>query len=283
MEATQRREMAGRPGFFGGAHQTETAEREPDLIVGPGGLIGAVPVIRLGETNAQRSNDAYNTPPGFDPVWGTLGAPAAHSGDDWLVRSDDTADGVAVDVEVFGDGFQVSGQIRTGQFDRLSDWLNMQTGFIQVRNACHVHHGQSRTNSDQRRGTLWVRLNQVVLVAERSPAQQSRPGAPVVQKKKRIVSIVTPGYDLCGSIHVVAYGSISQFLESPDPHFLPMTDLTIRGLADSTMIGRFPFAMVNREQLVTVLDETTSPDGDTAHTDADSEDALPLHRRRGAA
>jgi hypothetical protein len=140
-------EMAGRPGFFGGAHQTETAEREPDLMVGPGGLVGAVPVIRLGDPNAQRPNDGFNTPPGFDPVWGTLGAPAAHTGDDWLVRSDDTADGVAVGVEVFGNGFQVSGQIRTGQFDRLSDWINMQTGFIQVQNASHVHHGQGRTNS----------------------------------------------------------------------------------------------------------------------------------------
>jgi hypothetical protein len=49
------------------------------------------------------------------------------------------------------------------------------------------------------------------------------------------------------------------------------------------MIGRFPFAMVNREQLVTVLDETDSPDGNTAHNDADSEDDLPLHRRFGAA
>jgi hypothetical protein len=159
----------------------------------------------------------------------------------------------------------------------------MQTGFIQVQNACHVHHGQGRTDSDRSKGTLWVRLNQVVLVAERSPAQQSRPGAPVVEKKKRTVSIVTPGYNLSGKIHVVAYGSISQFLESPDPHFLPVTDLTIRGLADSTMIGRFPFAMVNREQLVTVLDETDSPDGNTAHNDADSEDDLPLHRRFGAA
>jgi hypothetical protein len=277
--------MAGRPGFFGGARQTDTAERDPELVVGPGGLIGAVPVIRLGDPNSQRPNDGFNTPPGFDPVWGTLGAPPAHSGDDWLVRQDDTAaaDGIAIEVDVFGNGFEVSGQIRTGQFDRLSDWINMQTGFIQVQNACHVHPGQSRNAAEQRKGTLWVRLNQVVLVAERTPAQQSRPGAPVVQKKKRTVSIVTPGYDLCGNIHVVAYGSISQFLESPDPHFLPITDVTVRGLADSTMIGRFPFAMVNREQLVTVLDETVAPDGDCGQGESDTDDDMPLHRRWGAA
>ena len=250
-------------------------------MVGPGGLVGAVPVIRLGDPESQRAG--FDTPPGFDPVWGTLGAPTPHV-DDWLTRSQAADEGVAIDVEVFGNGFEISGQLSTGQFDRLSDWLNMQTGFIQIRNAWHVHLGQSSAPSpDQRKGTLWVRLSQVVLVAERNPVQQSRPGAPVVQKEKRAVSVVTPGYDLRGSIHLVAYGSMSQFLESPDPHFLPMTDLTVRWLSDSAMVGRYPFAMVNREQLVTILDETDSPEGDSARGEAESGDEMPLHRRWGAA
>jgi hypothetical protein len=250
-------------------------------MVGPGGLVGASPTIRLGD-NSVRS-DTFGTPPGFDPIWGSLGAPAAHADDDWLNRSAEQ-EGLSVDVEVLGNGFQISGQIHTGQFDRLSDWLNMQTGFIQVRNAWHVHLGQSQApDPSQRKGTLWVRLNQVVLVAECAPAQQTRPGAPVVQKKKRSVSIVTPGYNLSGSIYLVAYGSISQFLESPDPHFLPVTDLAVRWLSDPAMVGRYPFALINREQMVTVLDETQSPDGDASQSDRDSEDDMPLHRRWGAA
>ena len=216
--------------------------------------------IRLGDPNAPRSGVGFETPPGFDPVWGTLGAPTAQPEGDWLARDEDGLDGVAVDVEIFGAGFQVSGQIRTGQFDRLSDWLNMQTGFIQVRNAWHVHLGQiSAPAPDQRKGTLWVRLNQVVLVAERSPVVQNRPGAPVVQKQRRVVSMVTPGYNIAGSVHIHAYGSMVQFLESPDPHFLPVTDLTLRWLSDPAMIARFPFAMVNRDQLVTILDESLAP------------------------
>jgi hypothetical protein len=242
------------------------------------------PPIRLGDPNAPRSGEGFGTPPGFDPVWGTLGAPPAQTNGDWLTRDDDGLDGVAVDVEIFGAGFQISGQIRTGQFDRLSDWLNMQTGFIQVRNAWHVHLGQiSAPAPDQRKSTLWVRLNQVVLVAERSPVVQNRPGAPVVQKQRRQVSIVTPGYNLLGSIHIHTYGSMVQFLESPDPHFLPITDLTLRWLSDPAMIARFPFAMVNRDQLVTILDETSSPAGDSAHTDGEIEEEMPLHRRFGAA
>jgi hypothetical protein len=191
---------------------------------------------------------------------------------------------VAVDVDIFGAGFQISGQIRTGQFDRLSDWINMQTGFIQVRDAWHVHLGQTHVpDPGQRKGTLWVKLDQVVLVAERTPVQSSRPGAPVVQKQKRKVSIVTPGYNLLGSIYVHTYGSMSQFLESPDPRYLPVTDLTVHWLSDPAMVARFPFAMVNRQQLVTILDETSSNSGGSANSGSENEEEMPIHHRWSAA
>ena len=161
----------------------------------------------------------------------------------------------------------------------------MQAGFIQVRDAWHVHLGQRNLpDPDQRRGTLWVRLDQIVLVAERAVAQQSRPGAPVVQKQRRKVAIVTPGYSLRGNLYIHAYGSMKQFLESPDPHFLPLTELNVRWLSDPSLVARYPFAMVNRGQLVTVLDESVSLAGDTANAHAEnSVGDMPLHRRSGAA
>ena len=272
--------MAGRPGFLGG-NQNDTRERDADSGFGSNTLIGGSTFVRF---NDPHPRDGFETPPGFDPVWGTLGAPA-QTGDNWLSRDEEEAEGLAVDVEIFGDGFQISGYIRTGQFERLSDWINMQTGFIQVRDAWHVHLGQTHAPApNHRKATLWVRLDQVVLVAERAPVSATRPGAPVVQKQRREVSIVTPGYNLLGSIHVHTYGSMSQFLESPDPHFLPVTDLTVRWLNDPAMVACFPFAMINRQQLVTVLDESVSPAGDQAHTGDDQrEEDMPLHRRFGAA
>jgi hypothetical protein len=276
--------MAGRPGFFGGTHQADAPERVADTGFGSGTPGTGSPLFRLGDPDGPRSRDGFETPPGFDPVWGTLGAPA-QAGEDWLSRDAEEAEGLAVDVDIFGAGFQVSGYIRTGQFNRLSDWINMQTGFIQVRDAWHVQLGQTHSPApNHRKGTLWVRLDQVALVAERSPAQANRPGAPVVQKQKRKVSIVTPGYNLAGSIYVHTYGSMSQFLESPDPHFLPITDVTVHWLSDPGMVARFPFAMINREQLVTLLDESSSPAGDSAQGPDDGQDEdLPLHQRSGAA
>jgi hypothetical protein len=271
--------MTGRPEFFGGPREGDAQERDADSGFGTDGLIGGPPQIRLGDPNAP----GPGTPSGFDPVWGTLGAPAAPDTDDWLTRDESGAEGRSADVEIFGNGFQISGEIGTGQFERISDWLNMQTGFIQVRNAWHVHLGQTEAPApDQRKNTLWVRLNQVVLVAERAPAQGSRLGAPVIQKQQRTVSIVTPGYRIVGKMHIVTYGSMAQFLEMADPHFLPITDVTVHWLSDPAMVGRFPFAMINRDQLVTLIDDSSYPGSDAAEAGPESEGELP-DRRFGAA
>jgi len=96
-----------------------------------------------------------------------------------------------------------SGQIRTGAFDRLSDWINMQSGFITVRDAWHVHPRETDApDSDPAKATLWVRLDQIVMVAQRSPVVLNRPGAPAVQKQRCKVQIVTADYNVRGNVHV---------------------------------------------------------------------------------
>jgi hypothetical protein len=243
--------------------------------------------VRLGEPDSPRGHARPGGTPGFDPVWGTLGPLDAQGTDPWGTSSAEAEEeGLAFDVEIFGDGFQISGQIHTGQFGRLSDWLNMQSGFIQVKDGTQVQRAEAEDSDPEgRSGTLWVRLDQVVMVAERANIQQPRPGMPVVQKERRKVSIVTPGYGLRGSLHVHAHGSMRQYLDMPEPHFLPMTDVTVRWLSDPTLVARVPFAMVNRRQMITILDEPTAPADDSAHGDGvtEADDSMPLHRRFGAA
>jgi hypothetical protein len=64
---------------------------------------------------------------------------------------------------------------------------------------------------------------------------------------------------------------MTQYLESAEPHFLPITELTVSWLSDPTLVARYPFAMVNREQLITVLDESSLPAGDSAGDSAAAE------------
>jgi hypothetical protein len=285
--------MAGRPGLFGGIRQSDAADRDADGGFGPNDPLANSPMVRLGDPatpfqgSGFASAPAFGGTPGFDPIWGTLGAPGAQGNDPWRTNSPAAEpSGLAVDVEIFGDGFQISGQLHTGQFERLSDWLNMQSGFITVHNGMHLELGRGNaTDPDQTRGTLWVRLDQIVMVAEHANIQQARPGAPVVQKQRRKVSIVTPGYSLRGSLHIHAHGSMQQFLESPDPHFLAITELSVRWRSDAMLVSRFPFALVNRHQMVTILDEPATPAGGAAQgpDESTNEESEPLHRRWGAA
>jgi hypothetical protein len=71
-----------------------------------------------------------------------------------------------------------------------------------------------------------------------------------------VVSIATHGYGLAGNIHVYADGDITHVLAATDPPFLPTTDLNVHWLSDRTHLARFPFAMVNREQLVTIAEDS---------------------------
>jgi hypothetical protein len=271
--------MANRPGFFGGIRQSDASERDAEF-----GYESTTEersqFVRLGDLTGMSGNTA-----GFDPVWGTLGSPSSEAADPWQTRTEDSDAGPIVEVEIFGDGFQISGRIGTGQFPRLSDWLNMQQGFIQVQSATISHLGNGNMpDPENQKGALWVRLSQIVLVAERTGIIAPRPGAPVVQKERRKATIVTPGYSLRGNIHLHTYGSMKQFLESPDPHFIPLTDLLVRWTCDPTLVARFPFALVNREQLISLLDEPIAPGGEGTAADAGSAEAdMPLHRRWGAA
>jgi hypothetical protein len=276
---TRDKDMAGLQGLFGGIRQGDSPERDAEFG-NRADSEAASPFARLGDPT--RTNPAAATP-GFDPVWGSLGPPVAQPEDPWRGHAEDAEPGPIADVEIFGDGFQISGRICTGQFPRLSDWLNMQQGFIRVQEASLTHLGHGDVpEPDRQKGTMWVRLNQLVLVAERSSGTEPRLGVPVVQKQRRKVTMVTPGYSLRGTLHVHTFGSLKQLLESPDPHFIPVTDLMVRWTSDPRVVSRVPFALINKEQLISLLDEP-SPTSGVSQPAAEAQGDQPAQQRRGAA
>jgi hypothetical protein len=253
--------MTGRPGFLASLRKSEATD--PFADGGP----DAGPID--GSTVA--GDDFLGPGPAFDPIWGTLGPPTSQGNGGWPSPVEQLAEGAAVDVELLADGLHLSGRIHTGRFDRLSGWLNAQSGFIPVQNAMPVHSGETGAlRSGRREAVQWVRLDQIVVVADQSAIRQVRPGAPIVQKKRRRVSIVTRAYELRGDIHVHADGDVSQFLKASEPHFLPITDLTVRWLSNPERLARFPFAMVNREQLVSLIEEAGEPASDLTDEEARS-------------
>jgi hypothetical protein len=261
--------MFGRPGSNRTNPRISAPERSSNRGSGSGATV-AWPDAGVEGADGERADDGFASPPEFDPVWGTLGAPVGQGDEGWPSGKAEPADGVVVDVELLGDGFHFSGRIHLGQFDRLSGWLNMQSGFIQLRDARHVHPGIGGANEAQPGSILWVRLDQIVVVADQSPVQRVRSGVAVVEKQRHGVSILARGFELSGNIHIHEHGQIAQFLEANDPRFLPITELTVRRLSGSGLPERFPSAMVNREQLVTLLEDAELAESDVSRREVRS-------------
>jgi len=199
--------MSGRPGLFGGFRPGDAPERDVEFGPGSAAREGAQ-FIRLGDPRSGRDDGAFGPTSGFDPVWGTLGAPLTQPEDHWRATSDDGEVGPIADVEIFGDGFQISGRICTGQFPRLSDWLNMQQGFIRVQEASLAHLGHGNLPDPERqKGTLWVRLNQIVMVAELNVvAATATPTLPITWRTTlyRPVAAVMLGFEIVDSAAVLS-------------------------------------------------------------------------------
>jgi hypothetical protein len=201
-----------------------------------------------------------DSPPPQHPVWGDLPAPSESMMDPWLTGSRNTGtSGERIEVDLLGDRFHVSGTVSTGTFDRFSDWLNMQSGFVEVEDGAMRYPG--RDEPERRKRAMWVRLDQVVLAAQRTADQAPRPGAPIVEKQKLKVEVATTAYRLTGLLHIHAFGSMQQFLDSPDSQFLPVTDVTVASIDNSRVISRYAFAMLNRRRIVMVADDSTTADG----------------------
>jgi hypothetical protein len=251
----QARLPAARPGYLVGLREGAW----PDGLFGHGGSDG-YPVQAATVIGAGISTDEARLL--ADPAWATGPSALLQSNAPSLSGPSQAAGSSLVEVDVYCEGVQASGWVDVGQFARLSDWLNMQSGFIAIRRdspaaAAHASAEDARETREAG-GVRWVRLSSVVLIGEREVASSERGwhATPVVEKERVPVSMVTPGYRLDGYLHVHSDGSLLEYLSLPEPRFLAVTDVSIRSRSDADRVARFRFALVSREHLVLVCDES---------------------------
>lgn len=155
----------------------------------------------------------------------------------------------ACNVELVGPHLRLSGVMGTGNFRRLSDFVNNHDGLFRIRDATVL-----RRNGDPTKVSMpdvWVAPPEVTLIAQ--PGGDTSTGeAPdfSVPKRRDALIIVTPGHTITGEIYIPQDAMLSVFIESSDPRFLPMTDVRTRSLADRRVISRYPFALLNRRHIV---------------------------------
>lgn len=151
-------------------------------------------------------------------------------------------------VQLVGPHLRLAGAINTGAFRRLTDLVNNLDGLVHVRDATVL-----RRNGDPTKVAMpdvWVAPPEVTLIAEVDPAPQSPTPEWHLAKVQTGLIVVTPGHTLTGFVHLAPGAMLTSFVESPDPAFLPMTDVRTRSLADRRVISRYPFALLNRRHIV---------------------------------
>ena len=162
-----------------------------------------------------------------------------------------------VRAELVGPHLRLSGDISLGRFRRLSDVLNHHDGLLTL-----VNVGVLRRNGTPTRVTMpeiWVSPAEVTLVGQAASSPEGLPPAEFrIAKERHSVVIVTPGHALTGNIFVATDAEVAAFMQSPDPAFIPMTNVRARSLADRRIVTGYPFALLNRRHIVAATETPES-------------------------
>jgi hypothetical protein len=156
-------------------------------------------------------------------------------------------------VEFVGPHLRVSGDISLANYGRLSDMVNHNRGYIRLKDAHLMRRNGEPTNLVV--PELMVNPDEVTFIAQREPSAKStsdaaqRPDRPAMERIRRQVVIFTSGHTLAGSILAFPETDMGNFVDSPDPRFIPLVDVTARSLADRRVISHFSLVLVNRTQM----------------------------------
>lgn len=157
-------------------------------------------------------------------------------------------------VELVGLHLRVRGEVSLLKFNRLSDLLNHNRGFVRIKDAKLLRRNGEPT--DLTISELMVNEDQITFVGqsaeEAATGRVGQAGAidrPVMERSPKQLVIFTPGHTLSGTIYAFQETDIATFVDTPDPRYIAMTDVTARSLTDRRVISRYAVVMVNRTQM----------------------------------
>jgi hypothetical protein len=158
-------------------------------------------------------------------------------------------------LELIGTHLRASGVADVGRFRRISDYVNLLDGFFRLRDVVLL----DRTGNPTRitLPELRVRLDDVAIVGQLvvAPLPPSTEGHAIVAKQMHRLVVMTRAHIIYGFAYIHEGGSLMQFVDSSDPRFIPMSNVRVRWLADRRLAGRYPFALVQRSQILGVATE----------------------------
>jgi hypothetical protein len=186
------------------------------------------------------------TTPTFDrgvDAWGDQGAFA-----------EEGAGGGEQYLEMIGSNLWVAGQVDLGRFRRVSDWVNLAQGYMVLKDVIVL----TRTGDATRLAIPELRVlpDDVAVVGQLADDKSgSGETGTFVEKTTQRLVVITRTLMIDGDVFIHGEGSIMAFVDATDPKFIPMNNVRVRWLSDRRLAARFPFALVQRSQILGVATE----------------------------
>ena len=182
----------------------------------------------------------------------------------------------AQSIELVGTHLRLTGKIDLGRFGRLSDLINASRGFVRIQDVQVLLPNGKPT--DLAMPELMIDQDEIAFIAQHDPPDldpgvavgfiESKSEATVALRKPREFVMFTPSHTISGKVHIFDQTDIAGFVDATDPHFVPVTDVTVRSLADDRIVSRYRFVLINRNQMIAAsevagTDPTAAGPGDT--------------------
>ena len=158
-------------------------------------------------------------------------------------------------LEMIGSQLWVAGMVDLGRFRRVSDFVNLVDGYMVLKDVIVL----TRTGDATRLAIPELRVlpDDIAIVgqpADDKAGATSETGGFIEKTTQRLV-VITRTLMIDGDIFIHGEGEIMAFVDATDPKFIPMYNVRVRWLSDRRLAARFPFALVQRSQILGVATE----------------------------
>jgi hypothetical protein len=161
-------------------------------------------------------------------------------------------------IELIGSDLWVAGTVDLGRFRRVSDFVNLVQGYMVIRDVVVLTRSGDATRLTL--PELRVLPDDIAVVAQLGDdhaggSGDADAGGLVIEKRRQRLVVLTRTHIIDGDIFMHGDGSIMAFVDATDPKFIPMSDVRVRWVSDRKLAARYPFALLQRAQILGVATE----------------------------
>lgn len=158
-------------------------------------------------------------------------------------------------IELIGTQLWVAGMVDLGRFRRVSDFVNIVQGYLVIKDVVVL----ARTGEATRLTMPELRVlpDDIAVVGQLGtdrPQQATGTGVFIEKVAQRLV-VLTRSHLIDGDVFIQRDGSIMSFVDATDPKFIPMSDVRVRWVSDRKLAARYPFALLQRSQILGIATE----------------------------